>query len=71
MNSATIGALQGLLVAVIMAIVTWLANSANLNGVVSTSMAGIISMIALSIERYMASGTSTALFGSVSTKTIQ
>jgi len=71
MNQAMVGALRGLLVAIIMAVVTWLANSANLNGVVSTSLAGIISMVALAIEHYMASGTNTALFGAVSTAKTQ
>lgn len=71
MSPAAIGALRGLLVVVIMAVVTWLANSANLNGVVSTSLATIISMVALAIEHSMASGTNTALFGAVSTAKMQ
>jgi hypothetical protein len=71
MTPAQLGALRGLLAAVIMAVVTWLANSANLNGIVAPAIGAIVSMIALSIEHSMAAGTSTALFGTVRTQRIQ
>lgn len=66
-----LGALRGLLAAVIMAVVTWLANSANLNGIVAPAIGAIVSMIALSIEHYMAAGTTTALYGTVRTQRMQ
>ena len=68
MSPAILGALRALLAAIIMAVVTWLANSANLNGVVAPAIGAIVSMVALSIEHYMASGTTTALFGTVNTQ---
>ncbi len=68
MSPAILGFMRALLVAVVMAVVTYLANAANLNGVVSTSAAVIISGIALAIEHAMASSTGNALFGAVSTK---
>jgi hypothetical protein len=71
MSPAVLGALRGLLAAIIMAVVTWLANSANLNGVVAPAIGAIVSMVALSIEHAMASGTTTALFGTVNTQRMQ
>jgi hypothetical protein len=71
MSPAILGALRGLLAAIIMAVVTWLANSANLNGVVAPAIGAIVSMVALSIEHYMASGSTTALFGAVRTQRMQ
>jgi hypothetical protein len=71
MTPAILGALRGLRAAIIMAVVTWLANSANLNGVVAPAIGAIVSMVALSIEHYMASGTTTALFGTVNTQRMQ
>lgn len=71
MTPATLGALRGLLAVVIMAVVTWLANSANLQGIVAPAIGTIVSMVALAIEHYMASGTTTALFGTVSTQKMQ
>lgn len=67
-SPAVLGMLRALLVAIIMTVVTYFANAANLNGVVSGSLATIISMIALAIEHSMASGTNTALFGAVATQ---
>lgn len=71
MSPALLGAIRALLSVLIMAVATWLANSANLGGVVSPTIGTIVSMIALSVEHYMASGTQTALFGSVTTKRFQ
>ena len=71
MTPAILGALRGLLAAVIMAVVTWLANSANLNGVVAPAIGAIVSMVPLSIEHAMAAGATTALFGTVSTQRMQ
>jgi hypothetical protein len=71
MSPAIIGALRALLSVVIMAVVTWLANSANLQGVIAPALGTIVSMIALAIEHSMATGTTTALFGTVSTRRLQ
>ena len=71
MSPAILGALRGLLAAVIMAVVTWLGNSANLQGIVAPAIGTFVSMVALSIEHYMASGTTTALFGTVNTQRMQ
>lgn len=71
MSPAIIGALRALLSVVIMAVVTWLANSANLQGVIAPALGTVVSMIALAIEHGMASGTTTALFGAVSTRRLQ
>lgn len=60
-----LGLVRGLGMAVLMAILTFLGDSANLNGIVSAAGAGIISALALSLEHYMASGSTTALFGAV------
>lgn len=46
-----------------MAVVSFLANSANLNGIVSGGLVTLIAAIALAIEHSIASGTATALFG--------
>ena len=71
MSPAVLGFFRAILVAVIMAVVTFLANAANLNGVVSGGLATLIAAVALAIEHSMASGTTTALFGTVSTKRVQ
>ncbi len=71
MSQALLGFCRALLVAVIMAVVSFLANSANLSGVVSGGLATLIAAVALAIEHSMATGTQTALFGAVSTKRIQ
>lgn len=71
MSPAAIGALRALLTVVIMAVVTWLADSAHLGGILPPTIGTIVSMVALSIEHYMASGTQTALFGSITTQRYQ
>lgn len=65
LSPAQLGALRALGVVVLMAVLTWLGDTANLNGIVSTSVAAVISMIALGIEHTLASGTGTAMFGAV------
>lgn len=71
MTPALLGALRSLLAIVIMAVVTWLANSANLQGIVAPAIGTIVSMIALAIEHSMATGTTTALYGAVRTQRVQ
>jgi hypothetical protein len=68
MNPSTLGFIRALGVAVVMAIVSYLADVPHLNGVVSTSAAVIISAIALAIEHSIASSTGKALFGAVRTQ---
>lgn len=71
LSPAVIGFLRGLMVAVIIGVLTFLANAANLHGIVPDSVASLIAMLALSFEHTIAAGTNTALFGSVTTKRIQ
>ena len=68
MNPAILGAARSLLAVVVMAVVTWLANSANLNGVVAPAIGTIVSMLALSCENWLSDGTGKALFGMVTKK---
>ena len=65
MSPALLGALRSLFAVIVMAIVTWLANAVNLQGVLPPAIGTIVSMLALSFEHYMSDGTSTALFGFV------
>jgi hypothetical protein len=67
-SPALLGAARSLLAVVVMAIVTWLANSANLNGVVAPAIGTIISMLALSCENWLSAQGNTALFGMVTKK---
>jgi hypothetical protein len=71
MSPAVIGFLRAITVAIIMAVVSFLANAANLNGVVSGGLATLIAAVALAVEHSMAAGTTTALFGAVSTRWTQ
>jgi hypothetical protein len=71
MSQATLGFLRGILAVVIMAVVTFLANAANLHGIVPDGIAALIAAVALAFEHDLASGTQTALFGTVSTQRMQ
>lgn len=63
LTPAQIGALRALGVAIIMTVLTFLGVAANINPLVGPTIGSIISMIALSIEHYMESTGSGALFG--------
>ncbi len=71
LSPVMLGALRGLLGAVIMAVVTWAATASNLHGLVPDGLGIVIAMVAVAIEHYMASGTTTALFGTVRTQKMQ
>lgn len=67
LTPAQLGLARGLGVAILLAVLTFIGDSANLNGIVSVSAASIISGLALSLEHYLEakSGNTTALFGAV------
>ncbi len=71
LNQGKLGALRGLLVGIVMVVVTWAATASNLHGLVPDALGVVIAAIALAIEHVMASGTTTALFGTVSTQKMQ
>ena len=66
-SPALVGALRGLGVVIVFAIVTWATNSMNLAPVFGNSAATIIAMVALAIEHVM-SPNGTALAGSVNVR---
>lgn len=64
-NPAVLGVIRGLGVAVLAAIVHFIAVAANLEGVVSPQVAAIIAAIALGIEHNIESKGGGSLFGAV------
>ncbi len=69
MTQAQLGFVRALGVVIIMAVLGFLGDANNLNGIVSTGVAGMISGLALSLEHYFAGKKpGSALFGSVSVK---
>lgn len=66
-SPALLGALRALGVVVLLAILNWLGNATNLQGIFSMPVDSIIAMIALGIEHSLSAGSGTALFGSVHT----
>ncbi len=68
MSPALLGLIRGVGTAVIMAIATYLANAANLNGIVGAGTGAIIAGIALMVEHVIEGQTGNALFGAVRTK---
>lgn len=68
LTPAQLGLIRGLGVAIIMALLTYFGDATHLNGIVGPSIGAVISMMALSLEHYLASGTGTALFGAVNTQ---
>ena len=67
-SPAVLGALRALGVVVLMAVLTWLGDATNLQGIFNPAVNAIISMVALAIEHSLASGTNSALFGAVKTQ---
>jgi len=68
LTRAQIGFVKGIGLVLLTGVVGYLANAANLNGVVSGGTALIIAGIASSIESYMQAKGSGGLFGAVSVK---
>ena len=66
-SPATAGFVKGLLIAVVLAVVTFVGNTANLEGLVTPAIATVIAAMASAIESSLKakSGGSTALFGAV------
>ena len=59
------GALRGFGLVVLVAVLGWLSNAANLNGVASTSVVTIITVIAAAIENSIKAGGNGAMFGMI------
>lgn len=68
MNPAILGLVRGLGVVVATAVLTYFGDAAHLNGIVSVSVAGIISSLALMLEHAIEDNTGKALFGAVRAK---
>lgn len=69
MTQAQLGFARAVGIVIITAVLGYLGDANNLNGIVSTSAAAIISGLALSLEHYMAGKKpGSALFGAVSVK---
>lgn len=69
MNQTTLGLVRGLGVAVLMAVLTYLGDAAHLNGILSGSLAAIVSGVALMIEHSIEASSGSALFGAVKVRT--
>lgn len=63
LTPAQLGLIRGLGVAILMVVLKYVGDTANLNGLVSDGTAAIVSMFALSIEHYIESRTGSSLFG--------
>lgn len=68
MNPAILGLIRGIGVAILMAVLTYLGDASHLNGILSGSLAAIISGVALMIEHSIENSTGNALFGAVRTQ---
>lgn len=66
MNPIIIGALRGLGLVILLAVLGYLADATHLQGLVSPTTAGLISIVALALEQGL-SPKGTAMFGSVRT----
>lgn len=67
-SPVVLGILRALGVVVIVAVVGFFANAANLVPFVGEGLAGLIAMIALAVEHYLEAKNGTALFGAVRSK---
>ena len=65
MSPSIEGFIRGIGTVILFAVLSYVANSANLTGVVGVSLAGIISGIALAIEGSMKASGAGGLFGAV------
>lgn len=65
LTPAQLGALRGLGVIIVMAVLTWLGDASHLNGLVSAGTATLIAVFASSVEQHLSDGSATALFGTV------
>lgn len=68
MSPSVIGFLRALGVVILTAVLSYLGDASHLNGVVSTSIAALISAIALGLEHSIEEKKGTALFGAVRTR---
>lgn len=69
-NSATAGFIKGLLLVVVLAVSSFLADQANLSGVLNPVLATLVAAAFSALESHLktASGGATALFGAVKLK---
>lgn len=69
-SPATAGFLKGLVLVIVLAVVDFLGNAANLNGILSPSIAVIVAAVASGLESHLkaSSGGTTALFGAISVR---
>jgi len=65
MSPSTLGFIRAIGTVVLMSVLTYLGDSAHLNGIVSATAATIISALALALEHSIESSTGNALFGAV------
>lgn len=65
LSPAVLGFMRGLGVAIVVAVLTYLGDAANLNGLVSPTLAALIAAIALAAEHGIQAKTGNALFGAV------
>lgn len=65
LTPAQLGAARALGAILLTTVLTWLANSANLTGVVPPMVSAIIAALAASAEAHVADSKSTAFFGAV------
>lgn len=68
MNPATLGFLRAIGTVVLMSVLTYLGDASHLNGILSATLATVISAFALAIEHSIAATTGTALFGAVTVR---
>lgn len=64
-SPALLGLIRGLGTAVLLAGLTYLGDVSHLNGILSVSVATIVSALALSLEHYIEGKNGNALFGAV------
>lgn len=67
MSQAVIGALRGIGLVVLLAVLAWLANAANLSGLVNPTVGSLIAIIALTLEHAF-SPPGTAFAGTIGKK---
>ena len=68
MSPKVVGALQGIGLAVLLAVLAWLANATNLSGLVNPEAGTLVAMVALAIENSIESKTGNSLMGIVKSR---
>lgn len=68
LSAAQLGFIRGISFTILMAVLTFFADAANLNGLVGPVTASVVASIALAIENHFAAKGKNALFGAVAQK---